>query len=128
MPNAGPPGGRLPEAVIVRLRPYVDEGALRAARIRTSTPWRWIPGALRTGATTIRTNVCFREPYDDTTGRGLALIAHECVHVRQYREVGAFSFLVRYVAGAARVRFAHDRIPLEQEPLEVQRRVRAEIP
>lgn len=50
------------------------------------------------------------------------LMAHELVHVRQFRQLGAFVFLGRYVWSYARLRFAgyrhmaaYRRIPLEVE-------------
>jgi hypothetical protein len=50
------------------------------------------------------------------------LIAHELVHVRQWRELGAVRFLVRYLGAYARGRWrglghraAYEAIPLEAE-------------
>jgi hypothetical protein len=50
------------------------------------------------------------------------LIAHELVHVRQWRELGAVRFLVRYFGAYARGRWrglrhhaAYEAIPLEAE-------------
>jgi hypothetical protein len=50
------------------------------------------------------------------------LIAHELVHVRQWRELGATRFLVRYLRAYARGRWrglghqgAYEAIPLEAE-------------
>lgn len=50
------------------------------------------------------------------------LIAHELVHVRQWRELGAVRFLVRYLGAYARGRWrglghqaAYEAIPLEVE-------------
>jgi Domain of unknown function (DUF4157) len=51
-----------------------------------------------------------------------ALIAHELVHVRQWRELGAARFLVRYLGAYARGRWrglghraAYEAIPFEAE-------------
>ena len=51
-----------------------------------------------------------------------ALLAHELVHVRQWRELGVVGFLVRYVGAYLRWRLrgyghwaAYRRIPLEVE-------------
>jgi hypothetical protein len=51
-----------------------------------------------------------------------ALIAHELVHVRQWRQLGAVRFLARYLGGYARGRWrglghqrAYAAIPLEAE-------------
>jgi hypothetical protein len=50
------------------------------------------------------------------------LLAHELVHVRQWRDLGVFGFVVRYVGAYARWRLrgyghwaAYRRIPLEIE-------------
>jgi hypothetical protein len=107
----------LSEGTVDRLRPYADEQSLRDARIRTAAPWTWVPRVLRAGAVTLGNDVCFkRGAFRDTDANGLALIAHECRHVRQYREMGAVRFLFRYVVGAIQVRFLHDAHPLELEP------------
>ena len=119
---------RLPEDVIDRLDTYVDRASLDSARIRTTAPWTWLPRLLRTGAVTLGRDICFRPGlYRTTDGRGLALVAHECTHVRQYQELGAPRFLFRYVVGAFQVRFVHDRHPLELEPEAVQARARHEL-
>ena len=51
-----------------------------------------------------------------------ALIAHELVHVRQWRELGSVRFLVRYLGAYAQSRWhglghqaAYEAIPLEAE-------------
>lgn len=119
---------RLTTGEVDRLRPYVDAPALTAFRARTGAPWRFLPVVLRAGAVTLGTNVAFRSGrYDPSTARGLALIAHECVHVRQYREMGYLRFLVSYLRGALAVRFVHERHPLEQEPRAVQALVWQEL-
>ena len=58
-----------------------------------------------------------RDHHDDR-----ALVAHELVHVRQWRELGAARFLWRYLGGYARGRAAglghqgaYEAIPLEVE-------------
>jgi hypothetical protein len=65
--------------------------------------------------------------FSEETARGLALIAHECCHVRQYRQFGAAGFLLRYAIGAFKSRFVHDAHPLEREPEAMQARVRVEL-
>jgi hypothetical protein len=115
----------LPEEVVQRLLPYVDERSLRSLRLRSGRPWRWLPALLRAGATTLGREVCVRPGRCRLdTARGLALVAHEAIHVRQYRELGATRFLLRYIGGAVRVRFAHHAHSMEQEPIAVQRQVR----
>lgn len=113
---------------VERLRPYVDEQSLRDARIRVTAPWSWVPRVLGASATTLGNDICFRPGrYREHDAVGLALIAHECRHVRQYREMGAARFLAQYVFDAIRVRFRHAEHPLELEPLVVQARARAEL-
>ena len=120
--------GQLPPEVIERLAPYVDRDALTAFRARTVMPWTWLPKALRVGAVTLGANVSFRTGrYDPTTPRGLALIAHECVHVRQYRELGTFRFLLSYARHALAVRGDHDSHPMEVEAEALQARLRSEL-
>jgi hypothetical protein len=119
---------RLTPEVIERLAPYVDRAALTAFRARTVMPWTWLPRALRAGAVTLGANVSFRTgSFDPTTPRGLALIAHECVHIRQYRELGMLRFLLSYGRHALAVRGDHDSHPMEVEAQALQARVRSEL-
>ncbi|MEX2374121.1 MAG: DUF4157 domain-containing protein [Dehalococcoidia bacterium] len=119
---------KISPTAVERLRPYVDEQSLREARIRVTPPWSWVPRVLGATATTLGNDICFRPGrYHEHDAPGLALIAHECRHVRQYREMGAVSFLVRYILGAIRVRFRHAEHPLELEPLVIQAQARAEL-
>jgi len=111
-----------------RLRLYVDEQSLREARIRVSAPWTWVPRLLSASATTLGNDICFRPgAFREHDAAGLALIAHECRHVRQYREMGAVRFLARYLLGMLQVRGRHADHPLELEPLVLQARARAEL-
>src|SRR5688572_23553087 len=122
------PGPRLSEDTVATLIPFVDEQALRQARIRTTPPWTWVPIVLRSGATTLGRNICLRPAvFSEQTSRGLALIAHECCHVRQYQQLGSARFLLRYLVGAFQSRFVHDAHPLEREPEALQARVRGEL-
>ncbi|MDA1009999.1 MAG: DUF4157 domain-containing protein [Chloroflexi bacterium] len=122
------PPVKISPTAIERLRPYGDEQSLRDARIRVTPPWSWVPRVLGATATTLGNDICFRTGrYREHDAIGLALIAHECRHVRQYREMGAVTFLVQYLLGALRVRFRHAAHPLELEPLVVQVRARAEL-
>ena len=122
------PATRLPEPVIERLMSYADAESLRTVRIRTTAPWSWLPRVLRVGAVTLGRDVCFRpDVFRLTDRRGLALVAHECIHVRQYRELGAPRFLARYLLGAVRTRFVHDLHPMELEPEAIQARARQEL-
>jgi len=119
---------RLTPEVIERLAPYVDPQSLATFRARTVTPWAWLPRVLRAGAVTLGADVCFkRDAYDPLSPRGLALIAHECVHVRQYRELGATRFLVSYAWGMVTSRGSHDSHPMELEAEALQARLRVEL-
>lgn len=80
--------------------------------------WRWIGGPVPPGAAAITLGplviVRTASAEDDR------LIRHELVHVRQWRELGAMRFVIRYVGSylAWRVRgyphwAAYRRIPLE---------------
>src|SRR5690606_12866158 len=119
---------RLTPEVIERLAPYVDRHSLATFRARTVTPWTWVPRVLRASAVTLGADVCFKPgAFDPTSPRGLALIAHECVHVRQYRELGALRFLLSYARGVVASRGVHDSHPMELEAEALQARVRNEL-
>ena len=125
MPNA--PIG-ISEDAIERLLPYADGQSLRDARIRTAAPWAWMPRLLGAGAVTLRNDICMKPGlYRETDAGGLALLAHECRHVRQYRELGTLRFLLQYLIGAIQVRFVHDAHPLELEPEAIQARALVEL-
>lgn len=97
-------------------------------QVRLHAPWRWLPAILGAGATTFAHNVAFRPGrFDETTPRGLSLIAHEAHHLTQIREMGLLRFLARYLVGQFQCGFRHDRHPLEIPAIELQRRVRAAL-
>ncbi|MDA0353188.1 MAG: DUF4157 domain-containing protein [Chloroflexi bacterium] len=123
------PGQRLPEEVIARLVPVgVPEGELRAIRVVTRAPARWLPPIFHANAMTFGRYVLIRAGrYDPETTRGLALIAHEAGHVTQWRKLGVARFFVRYARGLIRARFAHARHPMEQPLNQRQREVRAAL-
>ena len=116
---------RIADETIARLQLYGDRQSLGGARIRTTIPWVWVPVILRASAVTLGTNVCLRAGIDPTSTHPevLALLAHECRHVRQYRELGTLTFLFRYLVGAVRARFVHDAHPLELEPIAIETQV-----
>jgi hypothetical protein len=115
----------LDEATIVKLREFEPEVDLRRARIVQGAPWGWLPQVFGMSATTIGNNIIFRAgKYATDTPRGLALIAHEVVHVGQVREVGLPLFMLRYIAGQFRCGFKHDRHPMEIPGIAMQRKVR----
>ena len=118
----------VPQEVRARLAPLLgqtEREALERMRVVTGAPGRWLPPLLRTTATTLGRYVLFRlDRYDPASPRGLALLAHEAVHVRDYERLGVARFLARYGRGLLAARFVHDRHPMEQEAIAVRRRVR----
>jgi hypothetical protein len=118
----------LDEATVEKLREFVPEVDLRRARIVQGAPWGWLPQAFGMSATTIGNNIIFRSgKYVTDTPRGLALLAHETVHVGQVREMGLALFMVRYIAGQFRCGFKHDKHAMEVPGIALQRRVRAAL-
>ena len=118
----------LDETTVAKLREFVPEADLRRARIVQGAPWGWLPTAFGMSATTIGNNITFRaDKYVTDTPRGLALIAHEVVHVGQAREMGLPLFLLRYIAGQFRCGFKHDSHPMEIPGIAMQRKVRTAL-
>lgn len=115
----------LPEETIQALSEFVPEADLRRMRVVTSAPWRWLPPALGMSAITFAPFVFFRAGrFQTDTAHGMALIAHEAVHIGQVRELGSWRFYPKYFIGQFRSGFRHDRHPMELPGIEVQRRVR----
>lgn len=119
-------GTPLPEQAIQRLITHaVPEDELRAMRVLTGDPWQRIPPLFGALAMTFGGHVLFaRGRFDVTSPPGLALIAHESGHIRQWRELGVARFIAQYTIGLIRARFDHSRHPLEQPLNERQRTVR----
>lgn len=116
---------KLDDPTIARLSEFVPERDLRSARIITGRPWRWLPVVIGMGAITFAPFVIFRSGrYRTDSPRGLALIAHETMHIGQVRELGRISFYWRYLVGQLRCGFRHDRHPMEVPCIERQREVR----
>lgn len=116
---------RLDETTIARLREFVPERDLRAARVVTGRPWRWLPRLIGMGAITFAPFVVFRSGrYRTDTPRGVALIAHEVMHIGQVRELGRIRFYWRYLIGQLRCGFRYDRHPMEVPCIEQQRAIR----
>lgn len=115
---------RLDEATVAALAPFVPERDLRAMRLVTGRPGRWLPRLLRMSAITFAPFVCFRAgAYNPHNVRGLALIAHESHHIRQSRELGRIVFYLRYARGQFQCRFKHSAHPMEMPAIEIQRAV-----
>ncbi len=116
----------LPEKTIAMLaRHGVSERNLREMLVVTGNPWRRIPPLFRAGAMTFGRRTIFKQGrYDVGSGRGLALIAHESMHIEQWRDLGVVRFVVRYARGLLSSRFDHDEHPMEREFVAEQRRLR----
>jgi Domain of unknown function (DUF4157) len=123
------PGQPLPDSAIDRLLVHaVPEDELRAMRVVTSVPGRWLPPLFRAGAMTFGRTVLFRAGrYDSESPRGLALIAHEAGHITQWSDLGWVRFLLEYGRGQVMTGFSHARHPLERPLNDRQRVVRAAL-
>lgn len=104
----------------------VDPGAVLAGvRLHCGGPITWYLRRRRRGAMTIGRHVWFarRERFADR-----ALLAHELVHVAQYRDLGALRFLSRYLLDLARARFRYgETLPLEAPAYARGREARARL-
>jgi hypothetical protein len=82
--------------------------------------WRWIDGPVPPGSSAITIGALISIRADKAGSE--RLLRHELVHVRQWRDLGVVSFLVRYVGAYLHWRLrghshwaAYRRIPLEVE-------------
>ncbi len=114
----------LPEDVVDLLSRYLPDRDLERMRVTTGRPLAFVPLILGAGATTFGRHVLFAPgSYNPGTARGLALIAHEAMHVRQFREAGTLRFLLRYLRYRVSTRSRGMRHPLEAPCIRLQRRV-----
>ncbi len=115
---------RLPENVVVALAEFVPEEDLREMRLITWPPLRWFPVLLGMSAITFTPFVLLKNgSYRTDTARGMALIAHEAVHIGQVRELG-WRFYPKYLWGQFKCGFRHDRHTMEIPGIAVQRAAR----
>lgn len=115
----------LPPGAVETLAAHVQRRDLEAMRVVTGAPGRLVPVLFGTGAMTFGKYVLFRGgKYDVLSARGLALVAHESMHIAQYREMGVPRFLLRYIWGAIRSGFNHATHPMERELVRRQREIR----
>ncbi len=115
----------LPEMAIEQLAPYVERQYLERMRVINDGPGRFVPVLLATGAVTIGSRTFFKKgKYDPLSARGLALIAHESMHIQQYDEMGVLRFFARYLVGQLQCGFRHDDHPLERELVRRQKEIR----
>lgn len=123
------------------LAPHIDEAMLEsvrvceAHRIEGGLPL-WLIRALRLPASvdiSSASGMAFGDAVvinGAATGRGEkvrrdAILFHELVHCAQYRELGVYRFLRRYLVGWAESGFDYFAIPLEQQAYELQERFEA---
>lgn len=117
---------QLPTRTIETLSEFVPAEDLARMRVVTAPPWRWLPVLLGMSAITFAPFVFVRKGhYRTNSARGLALMAHEAVHIGQVRELGRMRFYSRYLIGQLRSGFRHDRHAMEIPGIEVQRHVRS---
>lgn len=115
---------RLDEKTVERLKDLVPEDDLRRMRVVTSRPWCWMPVLLKMSAITFSPFVFFRSGrFVVDTPRGLALIAHETVHIGQMREL-RWRFYPKYLLGQFQCGFRHDKHPMEIPGIVMQQEAR----
>ncbi len=87
---------------------------------RRGDHWLWVGGPVPPGyeAITIGSLISVRR----RSAHSARLLLHEEVHVRQWRELGAFGFLRRYLGAylGLRLRGHPHRVAYRQIPLEVE--------
>ncbi len=116
---------RLTDETITTLQEFVPEVDLRRMRVVTWKPLCWLPVILRMSAITFAPFVIIKPGHYPTgTARGLALIAHEAVHIGQVREFGLWRFYAKYALGQFKCRFRHDKHEMEIPGILVQRNAR----
>ncbi len=116
-----------PETISL-LDEWVPRRDLAAMRIVLGRPWRWLPALLGKTAITFAPFVIFASGgYRPSTAPGLALIAHEALHLTQVREMGRPRFYARYLLGQLQSGFRHGRHPLERPCIERQHHIRAAL-
>jgi Domain of unknown function (DUF4157) len=117
--------------VVKTLKPWFPDIDISGVHIVTSGPVCWfVRSVLHQGAMTVSPYIFFgRHEYDPSSGRSVALVAHELRHVEQYRKYGHIGFLARYFRDLARNRGKYSPdLPLEAECYELQARVQQALP
>lgn len=101
----------------------LDEGVdLDRVQLLVGGPPTWYLKLVNRSAITLGNRVWFvsKEKRED-----LALVAHELVHVGQYRQMGALRFAARYLWDMAKDGFTYSRaLPLEAPAYERQAKAR----
>lgn len=97
-------------------------GDLAAVRLHSSGPPRWYLSLVGRSAITFGDHVWFREAHRSNDRR---LLAHELVHVAQYRRLGHLRFIGRYLLDLAKAFGRYSReLPLEAPAYERADRAR----
>ena len=127
---------RLPEDVRGRLAESFPDLDVDRIIIRVGLPWWTRLAPLDVRAVALRDRICVDPDVDVCSREGIALIAHELVHVAQWRRAGRHAppglrraaFPVRYIGAYLRARFrgmdgisAYRSIPYEREAMRFQR-------
>ncbi|MBL8200309.1 MAG: DUF4157 domain-containing protein [Chromatiales bacterium] len=130
--TAGRRGQPLPTLLQARLASYFPDLDLGEVRLHSGVP-RYVRGRPRGYASRQRIYLAAGWQ-DDTDAERLALLAHELVHVRQYRDNGAWRFRWAYLREylAARLRGqghdgAYRNISFERAARELEERVRRDF-
>jgi hypothetical protein len=101
----------------------VDAGVkLERVQLLVGGPPTWYLALVKKSAITLGDRIWFvnAEKRED-----LALVAHELVHVAQFRELGFLRFAARYLRDMAKHRFKYSRaLPLEAPAYERQAKAR----
>ena len=115
---------KLDDRTVAALLEFVPEHDLRKMRVVQSRPFRWLPVVLGMSAITFTPFVFMRSgAFRTDTARGMALIAHEAVHIGQVGKLG-WTFYPRYLWRQFRSGFEHSKHAMEIPGIEVQRTVR----
>ena len=112
------------------LQPWFPDLRLTDVGLISDGPVCWyVRSVAKQGMMTISPWVFYgRESYDPTSLASVALIAHELVHIRQFRQRGHAAFLAHYLWDLGRNGFRYSRaLPLEAEAYALQADVRAAL-
>lgn len=116
---------RLTDETVATLKEFVPEEDLRRMRVVTWKPICWLPKLLGMSAITFAPFVIIKPGhYRTDIARGMALIAHEAVHIGQVRELGMLRFYPKYLIGQFKCGFKHDKHEMEIPGIQVQRNAR----
>lgn len=115
---------KLDDRTVNILAEFVPEDDLRRMRVVQRRPFRWLPALLGMSAITFAPFVIMKSgAFRTDTARGMALLAHEAVHLGQAGELG-WRFYPRYLWGQFQCGFQHGKHAMELPGIEVQRQVR----